>query len=143
MLTEICNYLKNWFCDEKYIGYIQIVDGFLYCKNERINIEEGQYFRIIGSVSSDAVYQYGVDTVADQRFNGAVWLMRVPADLIALDAQIAAWMAKYGGADSEAMSPYNSESFAGYSYSKSSGQDGSSGSWETAYGPQLARYRRI
>lgn len=150
MLTEICNYLKNWFSndDERHIGYIRISDGVFYCNNTKIQIAEGQYFRIIGSLLSDGVYKYGTDELGDEGFTGAVWLMRVPADVISLAAEINAWMAKYGGVDSEANSPFNSESFGGYSYSKSTGGNGADGvstspAWVAVYGARLARYRRI
>ena len=147
MLTEICNYLKNWFEDKKYIGIIRISSGVLYYKNAQINIAEGQYFRVIGSLLSDGVYKYGTDTLSDEEFNGAIWLMRVPADVIALATQIAAWMAKYGSVDSVSMSPYNSESFGGYSYSKPSGSNSAESenpnSWQAAFKTQLARYRKL
>lgn len=147
MLTEICNYLKNWFSNEKYIGFITISDGTFSCNGKLITIAEGQYFRIIGSILSDGVYKYGTDSISDEGFDGAIWLMRVPADVIGLAAEIADWMAKYGGTDSQSMSPYNSESFGGYSYSKSSGGSIESTSttpaWAAVYGGRLARYRRL
>lgn len=146
MLTEICNYLKNWFSNEKYIGYIRISDGAFYCNDSKIDIAEGQYFRIIGSLLLDGVYKYGTDILLDEGFNGAIWLMRVPADVISLTAEISAWMEKYGGIDSMSNSPYNSESFGGYSYSKSSGgssEASTTPAWAAIYGARLARYRRI
>lgn len=147
MLTEICNYLRNWFCDERHIGYVRISDGDIYCNDAKLNIADGQYFRIVGSLLSDGVYKYGVDQLGDEGFQGAVWLMRVPSDVIALSEEIAAWVEKYGNLDSEAMSPYSSESFGGYSYSKSVGvsEDGSSdaSSWQSVFKARLARYRRL
>ena len=148
MLTEICNYLKNWFSNEHYIGAIAITNGIIRCNSKLVEIAEGQYFRVIGSILSDGVYKYGTDTLDDEEFTGAVWLMRVPADVIAIAAEVTEWMEKYGGADSSANSPYNSESFGGYSYSKSSGgsSDGSADlapAWAKAYGARLSRYKKI
>lgn len=149
MLTEVCNYLKNWFSreDERYIGVICVSDNVFFCNDRRIDIADGQYFRIIGSILSDGVYKYGVATISDEDFDGAVWLMRVPPDVVSLADDIAAWVAKYGGVNSEAMSPFNAESFGGYSYSKSSGSTSSgslsSGSWQSAYASRLARYRKL
>ena len=148
MLTEICNYLKNWFSNEKYIGYIRITEGAFYCNDAKINIADGQYFRVIGTIMSDGVYQYGTDTLSDEGFDGAVWLMRIPADVIAIASEIDAWMAQYNGVDSQANSPFNSESFGGYSYSKSSGsaENGNSNTtptWAAVYGARLARYRKL
>lgn len=147
MLTDICNYLNNWFSDEKYIGFIRVTEGSFYCNDTKIEIADGQYFRVIGSLISDGVYKYGTDTITDEGFNGAVWLMRVPKGVIDLAAEITAWTEKYCGVYSMAMSPYNSESFGGYSYSKSAGgaSDGSDtpGSWQSVFKARLARYRRI
>ena len=112
-----------------------------------IEIADGQYFRIIGSILSDGVYKYGTDELADEEFDGAIWLMRVPTDVIAITGEISEWMEKYGGVDSTANSPYNSESFGGYSYSKSSGGNAESASsgpaWASAFGSRLARYKKI
>ena len=65
-----------------------------------------------------------------------------------LVAEIEAWQAKNGGVDSNAMSPYQSESFGGYSYSKSGGgsSDGGASSvptWQSTYASRLKAYRRI
>ena len=144
MLTEICNYLKNWFEDHKYIGYITIADGTISCGSAEIDIKEGQFFRVIGSVRSDGVYEYGEDDLADEAFYGAIWTMRVPSDVISLSADIDDWMDKYGGAEGVANSPFQSESFGGYSYSKNSGSEGSAaGSWQSVFGSRLSRYKKI
>jgi hypothetical protein len=72
--------------------------------------------------------------------------MSPPADFLALVADIEAWQEKNGALDSAAMSPFNSESFGGYSYSKSGGDSagGSSGAnWKSAFASRLKIYRRI
>ena len=141
MLTEICLWLRNWFdCDRKF-GTFTIEDGKL-----NIEITENQYYRIVGSVFNDGVYQSGKDTLTDETFEGAVWLMAVPPDVIEIANEIAAWMAKYGTTDSAALSPFQSESFGGYSYTKASG--GNSGNsnvptWQNVFGARLGRYRKI
>ena len=51
-----------------------------------------------------------------------------------------------GGADSAAMSPYMSESFGGYSYSKGASNTASGGSvvtWQDAFKTRLAPWRKI
>ena len=73
--------------------------------------------------------------------------MAVPQTVIDLASEISNWQAKYGGVDSEAMSPFNSENFGPYSYSKGS-VSGSSGSenpnsWQAVYGARLAPFRRL
>lgn len=152
MLSEICLYLKNWFNrnQPKYIGKFTIANNAITFEGGDMTIQNKQYFRIVGSVFNDGVYQYGAETLSltDESFEGAVWLMAVPPDFISLVAEIEAWQEKYGSVDSENMSPYQSESFGGYSYTKASG--GSSGSdsqsspsWARAYADRLRRYRKI
>lgn len=147
MLSEICLYLKNWFDinQSKYFGKIKIENGQV---NMADDIKENQYYRIIGSVFNDGVYQRGSEELTDEEFEGAVWLMAVPKDVIDLAAEITAWVERYGGIDSQNMSPYQSESFGGYSYTKSSGGNSeSSGSsvptWQSVFGAKLRRYKKI
>lgn len=144
MLTEICAYLKNWFDfnQSKYFGTITITDGTFDLQSE---IQSGQYYRIVGSVFNDGVHKRGSEELTDETFDGAVWLMAVPKDVIDLDKRISDWMAKYGGVDSDAMSPYQSESFGGYSYSMASGgTDGSAvAGWQSIFGAELRRYKKI
>ena len=122
-IFEVCNYLKNWFDrnQPKYYGNVSIINGAL---SETYDLKVGQYFRIVGSTLNDGVYQYPITTLTDETFDGAIWGMALPKPFIALLDDIEAWKTKYASADSAAMSPFNSESFGGYSYSKSSGERG-------------------
>lgn len=148
MLTEICDYLKNWFDSDqpKYYGTFTIENGAIVWESND-EPQTGQYYRIIGSVFNDGVWKYGTDTLTDEEpFDGAVWLMAVPKDLISLAKDISDWLTKYGGVDSASMSPYQSESFGGYSYSKggSSEESGtSSGSWQSVFASRLRRWKKI
>lgn len=146
MLTKICAELRNWFLKKRYFGSFEIQDGVLTYEDGEIDVKEGQYYRIIGSVFNDGVYLRGSETLIDEAFDGAVWTMAVPKDLISLAAKIEAWESKYGGVDSANMSPFNSESFKGYSYSKSGGgsSDGSgTGTWQKAFAKELNPWRKI
>ena len=81
--------------------------------------------------------------LTDELFVGSVWLMAVPKEVIDLDNEIQAWITKYG---ETVNSPYQSESFGGYSYSKSSGGSpgGSSGpTWQSTFANQLNKWRKI
>ena len=74
--------------------------------------------------------------------------MAVPKEVILLATEIELWQAQYGGIDSQNMSPYQSESFGGYSYTKASGNSsdktGSSvPTWQSVFGARLRRYRKI
>ena len=126
-----------------YFGDFKVEDGVLMSLTvEDMGIQTGQYYRIVGSVFNDGVYKHGSETLVDETFNGAVWLMAVPKDVIQLSLEIADWQSKYGGSESENMSPFQSESFNGYSYSKVS--SGSSvPTWQSVYADRLRRYRKI
>ena len=150
MLTEICAYLKNFFVETYYIGHITVTDGIVACNGTQIDIKQDQYFTLVNEKAKSILgtYKYGADELKDRDITGAVWLMDVPDDLIAIVGEISAWMEKYGGADSTAMSPFATESFAGYSYSMYYGgrsEDGNNGAplWAAKFGGRLARWRKI
>lgn len=144
MLTEICQYLKNWFNrkpngDEypKEYGTFTIENGII----DSSILANGQYYRIIGSLFNDGVHKYGdtTDSLVDEVFEGAVWSMGVPPELVVKAEEIEAWKAKYG-ADSAAMSPFQSESFGGYSYTKEgSATESAAGTWQSKFGDDLRK----
>lgn len=144
MLTELCQELKNWFDKDRFFGTFTISGGSIGLSET--GIQNGQYFRIVGSVFNDGVHQYPAAGLTDETFDGAVWLMAVPQAVITLNQDIMAWQRKYGTADSEAMSPFTSESFGGYSYSKGSGSSGSDGggvTWQSVFASRLNLWRKI
>lgn len=154
MLTELCQYLHNWFDRKpdgskypKYSGSFTVSDGVVQGMDGQLF--DGQYYRIMGSLFSDGVHKYGdeADTLTDEVFEGVIWTMGVPPVVVSLADEISAWKAKYEALDSEAMSPFTSESFGGYSYSKSVGSSGSSGNgttgWQSAFANRLAPWRKI
>lgn len=149
MLNEVCLEVRNFFDKNqpKIFGDILISDGKIRNADFLAVIKENQYFRIIGSVFNDGVYQKTADLeLVDEHFDGAIWLMAVPKDFLALVAEISDWQTKNGGVDSQAMSPFTGESFGGYSYSKSAGSsssNGNAGTWQAAYATRLNAYRRI
>ena len=157
MLTELCQEIKNWFDTERHFDTFKVEGGELSLPF----LQDGQYFRIVGSVFNDGVYKYEPNVTPsqehpethrpvlhDETFDGAIWAMAVPPAVIALADEISAWQAKYGGADSAALSPFQSESFGGYSYSKGSGSgsggsDAGAGSWQSAFASRLNLWRKI
>ena len=145
MLNKLCRELKNWFEKSKKFGTFTISDGSI----TGVEIAEGQYYRIIGSIFNDGIYKYGDSqvTLHDETFDGAVWLLAIPKEIEDLAAEITQWEAKYGTVDSEAMSPFNSESFGGYSYSKSGSGSGSGSTnpnrWTSVFADELNRWRKL
>jgi hypothetical protein len=142
MLTEICEYCHNYFWRTKRNVKLTIVDGTFTADF----LKDGQYFRILGSDLNDGVHQYPATDLKDEEFEGEIWSMAVPQVVIDLASDIEDWMTQYGAVDSPAMSPYSSESFGNYSYSKggSSSSSASAGSdiW-SAFAARLNPYRKL
>lgn len=145
MLTELCAVLRNYFLRDYskdiHAGTFVISGGII----EPLSfLRNGQYYRIVNSVFNDGVHRYGdsSDVLVDETFEGAVWAMTVPPAVIALSSEIDAW--KEANAETLA-SPYQSESFGGYSYSlKASGRETniSKYGWQDHFADKLALYRR-
>ena len=75
--------------------------------------------------------------------------MSVPVAVMNLLNDINAWIETYAASpESPANSPYSSESFGGYSYTKSSGNAASggaqadSGTWQNQFRSRLNRWRK-
>lgn len=141
MLEQIMDFIHNYFVKERYTGTFEIVDSRLSIDF----LQNNQYYKIIGSVFNDGVHQYPSEDLTDEVFAGQVWAMAVPPTLIALCAEIEEWQNKYGDA---VMSPYSSESFGGYSYTKASGT-GARGealpgaTWQSVFGNRLNHWRKL
>lgn len=149
MLTQLCQYLRNWFERDIYYGSFTVSGGILtYEDGTALPLLTGQYYRIVGSVFNDGVHRWAdaTETLSEESFAGAVWSMGIPADVLTLAADIQAWSEKYAGADSAAMSPFTSESFGGYSYSKNAGGTAGTGggtSWQAVFADRLAPWRKM
>lgn len=132
MIDAICALLRNYFV-------VEIVDGEYTVTDREITLPflaAGQFFRVVGSVFCDGVYRCGDKLPADETFDGAIWAMAIPPTLEELAAEIEEWKAK--NADVLA-SPYQSESFGGYSYTKGS----DSASWQGVFAKRLNRWRKL
>lgn len=141
MLSEVCRYLNNWFDSERLYGEFTISGGILTGMSEKL--QTGQHFRIIESVFNDGVHEYQTvipsnvtPSLKDETFDGSVWLLKIPPEVIEISEEIDDWQEKYLGADSAALSPFTSESFGGYSYTKGATADGKSagGDWTQVSG---------
>lgn len=141
MLEEVLLYLHNWFCVRKEFGTFRIESGYI----DLPFLKDGQYFRILGSDFNEGVHQNPAIDLNDEVFCGAIWAMAIPPKLIELVAEIEDWQAD----NAESItSPFQSESFGGYSYSKASSSTSSSAvsssvTWMDVYGTRLAGYRKI
>lgn len=146
-LTEVCAYIKNYFLNSDKA----VTDGTFTITSGTAPLDTllpDQYFRIVGSVLNDGVWQNNAADLANLRleiFKGEIWSMSVPRDFEQLCDDIAAWRAVNEAATSPNMSPFQSESFGGYSYSKggSSANGSSAATWQAQFAARLNTYRRI
>jgi len=68
MLTEVCNFVHNYFEHTTYRGSFEIVDGNIDLSGM---VLKGQRFRIIGSAMNDGIYTYHADGVYNDDDNTA------------------------------------------------------------------------
>ena len=151
MLQQICEYIHNYFIKTPYCGEYEIAGGVL---SPSLDLKDGQRFLITGSVLNDGIYTYhstGIknddDTdlagLQDETWAGTICALAVPPAVIALSAEVNAWVETNGAVVN---SPYMSESVLGvYSYTKSSGGTGAGGSvsWQDVYKDKLNRWRKV
>ena len=139
MLEQVLMNIRNWFPVKGgiYSGAFTIKDGGITLPF----LADGQYFRIVGSVFNDGLHQYPAADLTDETFTGSVWALAVPKAVIDLADEIQKWQEK----NAEALSsPYSSESFGGYSYSKSTdAETGGAVTWQSAFKQQLSAWRKI
>lgn len=136
MLDEILAEIRNYFTVSVHSGDFKVIGGKL---SPLDFLQNGQYFRIVGSVMNDGVYRYPYSGLTDETFSGEIWALAVPPTLIALAADIE----EYEKKAKETVSPYNSESFGGYSYTKATDSNGSPLSWEKVFARRLNKWRKI
>ena len=139
MLEQVLMHLKNWFLVPGGIheGTYTIEDGGIALPF----LANGQYFRICGSVFNDGLHQYPASDLKLETFEGTVLALAVPQSVIDLASEIEAWQKKNGDAS---VSPYQSESFGGYSYSKATdAETGGAVTWQSAFKHQLSAWRKI
>lgn len=136
MLTEVCAEIRNYFVTEIHEGNFEIVGGKIAPLDF---LQEGQYFRIVGSVFNDGVHQSSTSSLVDEKFSGAVWAMAVPSSVIALTDEIKSFCES----DAGKASAYTSESFGGYSYSKATDASGAPMSWQKVFASRLNKWRRV
>lgn len=138
MLTELCAHLRNYFevSNGRHFGTFTISGGSIAPLDF---LQEGQYFRIIGSVFNDGVHKYGEANLTDETFDGAVWAMAVPNVVVALADEIKA----YNESDVGKASPYTSESFGGYAYTKATDSNGAPINWKKVFASRMNAWRKL
>lgn len=136
-MNDLCEHLRNFFEREEHKGTYSVENGTIGLPF----LVKGQYFRIVGSILNDGVYRYPCQGLADETFDGEIWALAVPPSLNALLAEINEWQAANG---ERANAPFNSESFAGYSYSKATDPlTGGAVTWQSTFRSALNNWRKI
>lgn len=167
-IEALCAETHNYFETDKVVGDYKIENGNITLPF----LSDKQFFRIVGSKFNDSVYiyleggfivknakwleletsdmdwndireQYWGDLAGqeliDEEFHGAIWPMNMPRAFIKLAKQVK----EYNESDMAKPTPYISESFGGYSYSKGIGSTGNAdNSWQKVFGSQLRRWRK-
>lgn len=140
MLTEICAELRNYFevPNGRHFGKFNISGGRITPLDF---LKDGQYYRIVGSALNDGVYKNdGCGVLTDEEFDGSIWAMSVPPAVVALADRIKEYM----DSDAAKPTPFVSESFGGYSYSKGQNAAGAANnSWQAVFADELRKWRRI
>ena len=138
-LTNLCAELRNYFEPEKperHFGTFTISDGSISPSDF---LQDGQYFRIVGSVFNDGVYRYPAHDLVDETFKGAVWAMNVEPAVIELLQKIQ----EFEAATANSPTNYISESFGGYTYTKATDENGLPAGWRIVFKNELKRWRKL
>lgn len=114
-----------------------------------VAIPDNAWYWVDGSLFNDGLHRHPATDLEDEEFDGTVSTCSIPKALIDLSDEIAQWVADYDtGAAKALRSPYNSESFGGYTYTTKSGttaQNGSDGlsGWQLEFASRLNPWRKM
>lgn len=147
-MGELCAECRNWFTRGVVRGKFTVQNGEL---SPLDGVDPGTWIRIVGSLHNDGVWEYPHGDFTDEEFSGAIWILAIPPDFVALLNDINAWEAANAdavkNATAEALSgPYSSESFAGYTYTKRTGLGDIAASWRDprlGFAARLNQWRKI
>lgn len=137
-IEDVMRKCNNFFVTETRVsGEIQIKGGAVI---NSLPFIDNQYVWIVGSTLNDGVHQVPLDDLSDEIFDGEIIGLAPPKAFLKLVSDIDEWQKKFGV---EADSPYQSESFNGYSYTKKSSGTESSINWQSQFKSQLSKWRKI
>ena len=140
MLEEVLNHIRNRFDYKFVLGTFVVSEGGLSVED----LQEDQYFWITGSVFNDGLHKYPATDLKDETFEGKIRFLAIPNAVIELADEIEQWCSDNAELSN---SPFQSESFDGYSYSKEGGQSGEAGgsmsSWQGHFASRLNVWRKV
>lgn len=145
MLEQVLGSIHNWFVrDTLSVGGCTIENGALPAS---IPIPDGVWYRIQGSYLNDGMHLKGDEEegLVDETFSGTITTHVIPKALLSIVQEISDWNESNGKAMN---TPYQSESFGGYSYtlkgnSTSSGTSVPSTGWKAVFAGRLNQWRKL
>lgn len=138
MLEQVLRYLNNRFERSIVCGTFTVEGGTLEVEGS----QSGQYLWIEGSVFNDGLHVAPLRNLHDETFTGRVALLVIPNAVQSIARDIEDWQEANAGV---LESPYQSESFGGYSYTKadSTGVGGhQQEAWQAKFGPRLLGWKK-
>ena len=145
MLYQVLTHIRNFFVapNGTHEGVFTLRDNNIYIDDAGVQqpitfLQEGQYFLIQGSVFHDGVFRYPCECKVEERFTGSVSALCIPQEVVDLALDIEEWQKKYGDP-----TPYMSESFGGYSYTKATQGSTGTATWQEAFRNRLHTWRKI
>lgn len=149
ILEEVLGSIHNWFVrDTRVVKGCEISNGQLPA-SVTADLMVTQWYRITGSVLNDGLHQHPAADLEDETFDGTIDRLVIPRPLLKVVEEIYDWVeANKKGAQKALESPYQSESFDGYSYTirtdegPNSASDGLTG-WQAQFSRKLNQWRKI
>ena len=149
ILEQVLWHIHNWFEREQIPVSTCCIDDGSLPTSITDQMLDGQWYRIEGSCLNDGLHQHPAADLMDETFDGTISLLAIPRPLLRLAEQIQDYIDATSEANQKALSsPYQSESFDGYSYTLKSGSVADSGSggltgWQAAFASQLNPWRKM
>lgn len=134
MLFEIMKHIRNYFPTP-----IQRAERFTI-KDGTASlpfVKEGQYILIEDSAFNNGVFQYPLEGLTDETFDGVITVLAPPKLFLNLVAEIEDFQKDYNP------SAFTSESFGGYSYSRATNSKGNIAGWQDVFKTRLNAWRKI
>lgn len=138
-VAQVMRQCRNYF----EIGYI---DGtFRITGNALSDVPGGHWVYISGSLYHDGVWELcegyltgrDVSGLNDEEFDGRVWLLNPPPEFLDMCKAIKEYEEK------NPVGALVQEKFGEYSYMRGQAGTARDASWQSAFGPSLAPYRRM
>ena len=146
ILEQVLNHIHNWFVYDELDVRCSIEGGSLPAS---VSIPDGAWYRIQGSLFNDGLHKHPATDLNDETFDGTVTTCAIPKALLDIVDEICDWIEHNRTAMGKLQdSPYQSESFDGYSYSirgdltAQNGSDGLTG-WQAAFASRLNPWRKV